>query len=97
MDNATIHIHGNSRVIEDMLWETIVDGFPLHVLVIYLPTRSTELNPLELIFHVLAMRVRSYRYRTAEPCDNAVLHKAVEVMNDMSYALILRCCAHCGY
>ncbi len=97
MDNATIHIHGNSRVIEDMLWETIVDGFPLHVLVIYLPTRSPELNPIELIFHILAMRIRSYRYRTAGPCDNAVLHKAAEVMNDMSYALILRCCAHCGY
>jgi hypothetical protein len=93
MDNATIHIHGNARVVEDMLWETI----PLHVLVIYLPTRSPALNPIKLIFHILAMRIRSFRYRTAGPCNNAVLHKAAEVMNDMTYALILRCCAHCGY
>ncbi len=97
MDNATIHSRGNARVIEDMLWETIVDGRPLHILVIYLPTRSPELNPIELVFHILAMRIRSFRYRTAGPCDNAVLHKAAQVMNEMSYALILRCCAHCGY
>jgi hypothetical protein len=90
MDNATIHIHGNARVVEDMLWETIIDGFPLHVLIIYLPTRSPELNLIELIFHILAMRIRSFWYRTAGPCDNAVLHKAAAVMNDMTYALILR-------
>jgi hypothetical protein len=90
MDNATIvHIHGNSRVIKDMLWETIVNGLPLHVLVIYLPTRSPELNPIKLIFHILAMRIRSYRYWTVGPCNNAILHKAAEVMNHMSYALIL--------
>jgi transposase len=76
-----IHIHGNSRVIKDMLWETMIDGYPLHVLVIYLPTRSPELNPIELIFHILAIRIHLYRYRTAGPCHNAVLHKAAQVMN----------------
>jgi hypothetical protein len=99
MDNATIHIHDNSRVIKDMMWETMVDvdGRPLHVLVIYLPTRSPELNPIELIFHILVMRICSYWYWTARPCDNAILHKAAQVMNKMSSALILCCCAHCGY
>jgi hypothetical protein len=75
MDNATIHIHGNSRIIKDILWETMV----------------------KLIFYILELRIRLYQYRTAGPCDNAVLHKAAQVMNEMSYALILRCCAHCGY
>jgi transposase len=98
MDNATIlHSRGNARVIKDMLWDTIINGCPLHILVIYLPTRSPELNPIKLVFHILAMRIRSFWYRTAGPCDNAVLHKASQVMNDMSYALILHCCAHCGY
>jgi transposase len=46
MDNAAIHSHGNARVIEDMLWETIVNGHPLHIIVIYLPTCSPELNPI---------------------------------------------------
>jgi transposase len=97
MDNARIHSLGNATVVEDMLWETIVDGRPLHILVLYLPTRSPELNPIELVFHILAFRVRSFRYRTDQTCDKAVLHKASQVMNDMDYALILRCCAHCGY
>jgi transposase len=97
MDNATIHSRGNARVIKDMLWETIINGRPLHILVIYLPTRSLELNPIELVFLILAMRIRLYRYWTARPCNNAVLHNAAEVMNDMLYALILRCCTHCGY
>jgi transposase len=97
MDNATIHIRGNARVIEDMLWETIVYCCPLHILVIYLPSRSPELNPIKLVFHILAMRIRSFWYRTAGPCNNAVLHKAAQVMNDMPYDLMLRCYAHCGY
>ena len=97
MDNARIHSMGNATVIEDMLWETIVDGRPLHILVLYLPTRSPELNPIELVFHILAFRIRSYKYRTAGPCDKAVLYKASQVMNEMSYDLILRCCCHCGY
>jgi transposase len=97
MDNAAIHYQRNATVIEDMLWETIVDGRPLHILVIQLPTRSPELNPIELVFHILARRIRSFRYRTARPCDKAVLHRAAQVMDDMTYALILRCCAHCGY
>jgi transposase len=90
-------MNGNARVIEDMLWETMVDGCSLHVLVIYLPTRSPDLNPIELIFHILVMTIRSYQYWTAGPCDNAVLHKAAQVMNEMSCNLILHCCAQCGY
>ncbi len=96
-DNAVIHSQGNATVVEDMLWETIVDGRPLHILVLYLPTRSPELNPIELVFHILAFRIRSYKYQTAGPCDKAVLYKASQVMNKMSYDLILCCCFHCGY
>jgi hypothetical protein len=60
MDNAAIHSQGNATVIEDMLWETIVDGCPLHILVIALPTRSPELNPIKLVFHILAFWIHSF-------------------------------------
>jgi hypothetical protein len=50
MENATIHTGGAADVVNDLLWDTIIDGLPLHVLVIYLPTRSPELNPIKLIF-----------------------------------------------
>jgi hypothetical protein len=80
-----------------MLWETIVDGHPLHILVLYLPTRSLELNPIEFVFHILAFWIHSYKYQTAAPCHKAVLYKAAQVMNEMSYNLILCCCCHCSY
>jgi transposase len=60
MDNAAIHSQGNATVSEDMLWETIIDGRPLHILVIFLPTRSPELNPIELVFHILAFWLCSF-------------------------------------
>jgi hypothetical protein len=75
MDNASIHYQNNSTVIEDMLWETIVDGLPLHILVLQLPTHSPELNPIALVFHILAMRICSFWYRSAGPVDKAVLHR----------------------
>jgi hypothetical protein len=96
-DNAVIHSQGNATVVEDMLWETIVDSRPLHILFISLPTRSPELNPIKLVFHILAVRIRSFQYWTAGPCDKAVLFRAAQVMDDMTYAFILCCCTHCGY
>jgi hypothetical protein len=97
MGNATIHSRGNARVIEDVLWEIIVDGHSLHILMIYLPSCSPELNPIELVFHILVMRIWWFWYRTAGPCNNAVLHTAAQVMNETPYDLILHCSAHCSY
>jgi transposase len=92
MDNASIHTGGEADIVEDLLWHT------MQVLVVFLPTRSPELNPIELIFHILARRIRSYRYRQfAGPCDKAVLDLACQVLDDMSLDLVNRCCTHCGY
>jgi transposase len=98
MDNAGIHTGRESEDLVDFFWETIVDGRPLHVLVIYLPTRSPELNPIELIFHIFSRRVRSYRmHHNAGPVDQAIIRYGSQVLEDLSYETILRCYAHCGY
>jgi hypothetical protein len=97
MDNTRIHTGGAAKNVANLLWETVIDGLPLHVLVIYLPTRSPELNPIELIFHILARRIRSYRYQLAGPSDQAVVKNAKRVLDEMSYELILKCYVHCGY
>jgi transposase len=92
MDNASIHMGGEADIVEDLLWHA------MQVLVIYLPTRSPELNPIELIFHILARRIRSFRYREmAGPCDKAVLDLSRRVLDDMTHDLVMRCCRHCGY
>jgi transposase len=97
LDNAAIHSGGDAGNVEDYLWDTVVDGRPLNVLVIFLPTRSPELNPIELVFHILARRIRSFRYRMAGPCDNAVVHQTTKVLDAVSYETVLKCYAHCGY
>jgi transposase len=98
MDNAAIHTGGDSDDLERFSWETVVGGRPLHILVIYLPTRSPELNPIELIFHIFSRRVTSYRLRhDAGPVDRAIIRYGTQVLNNISYETILRCFRHCGY
>jgi hypothetical protein len=86
--------------IRAFFWETIFEGRPLHILVIYLPTRSPELNPIELVFHIFAQRVISYRLRHDSPgggVDRAIIRFGTQVLNGISYETILKCCQHCGY
>ena len=97
MDNAKIHTCGEAETVEKLLWETVVDGRPLHILVVYLPTRSPELNPIELIFHILSRRIKRYRYDIGTDIDHAVVRLASEVLNTMSTGLIQKCVEHCGY
>ena len=97
MDNAKIHIYGTARTIEELLWETVVKGEPLRILIIYLPTRSPELNPIELIFHILSRRIRSFRYQTGigNIYDHAVVSTAIRVLEDISF--VKKTVEHCGY
>jgi hypothetical protein len=37
MDNAAIHTGAEADIVEDLLWDMVVDGRPLNVLVVYLP------------------------------------------------------------
>jgi hypothetical protein len=84
MDNAAVHTGHEAQDLEQWFWELIVEERPLHVLVIYLPTRSPELNPIELVFHIFSCRIRAYRIRrTNGPVDRAV-------------RTILNCYKHCG-
>jgi hypothetical protein len=38
LDNAVIHSGGDASNVKDYLWDKVVDGRPLNVLVIFLPT-----------------------------------------------------------
>ena len=97
MDNAPIHTGGAASSVEDFLWNQVVDGQPLRILVLFLPTRSPELNPIELIFHILSRRMRSYHYRTTGEVDETVDDRVKRVMNDLTRETIVNCCRHCGY
>ena len=98
LDNARIHTGGDATHLEELLWNFEVRGRPLHIYVVWLPTRSPELNPIEFIFHILASRIKRLRCNlSAGPVDNEVLKFAKMVMDNMSADVIARCYIHCGY
>ena len=62
MDNAAIHTGAEASIVVDLLWTVELDDEPLNVLVVPLPTRAPELNPIELVFHILARRLCLFCY-----------------------------------
>lgn len=49
-DNASIHKKGRNKDLADFLWQSPdLDGQPLNILMLPLPTWSPELNPIEFI------------------------------------------------
>jgi hypothetical protein len=80
-----------------MLWGTVVDRLPLHVLTVPLLARAPEPNPIELVFHVLAKRLWSYKYRTSQPEDATVPLQVGRILSELELEVVLNCCAHCGY
>lgn len=54
MDNAAIHNYKESADLEEILW----DNF--EIVIVFLPTRAPELNPIELLcWHTLVRRMQS--------------------------------------
>ena len=97
LDNAPIHGGAESRAFKDMLWNypNPNNGEPMNVAVLFLPTRSPELNPIELIFSVLASRLRQTRYCIA---GDANLPATVgQVLMEISPDIYRRMATHCGY
>jgi hypothetical protein len=59
--------------------------------------QAPELNPIELVFHILAHRIRSFWYPMAGPCDAAAVRQTARVLNDVALERIVTCSVHCGY
>ena len=96
IDNAAIHAGREAVIVENLLWDHQLSGVPLRVLTVCLPARSPELNPIELLFRVLARRIQSWQCRVAEQGPNAAVKPASKVLNEMSHDLVLSCFVHCG-
>ena len=52
LDNATIHFGGENTVLEEWLWNIF------GVFVLFLPPRSPEFNPIELLWNTLVARLK---------------------------------------
>lgn len=98
MDNWAGHRHAEAKQLEDMLWNYIgTDGHAMNIFVLYLPTRSPELNPIELIFQTLVRRIQMEFIQPRDVGTHAVAIFAGKVFREMSHELILKTMIHCGY
>ena len=91
-DNATIH-----NDVEELLWECC------RVLVIFLPTRTPEWNPKELIWAVLVKRMGNMPLTALHVVDNAyegtdssiVVKAASYVLDRMTFGEVCKHYSHC--
>jgi hypothetical protein len=97
MDNAQIHTAGKGECVEYYLWNALCDGVPLHVKIVYLPTRCPELNPIKSMFHLLTDIVRSFWYRLFRAIDREVMALIGRVFDDIKNDTIVKTYVHCGY
>ena len=96
IDNATIHEKGYNCDLAHFLWETPgLDGEPLNILLLPLPTRSPELNPIELIWHILVQRMRGVKRGMSG--NHMVARCAEIVLEGIDFDVVRRTYRHCGY
>ena len=94
-DNAALHEKGYNCDLGEWLWKVEgFDGKPLHILLLPLPTRSPELNLIELIWHTVVQRMRARKM--SDEGGHTIALNACDVMNDIEIDLVRRTYRHCG-
>lgn len=88
LDNAAIHDKGENEGIEDWLWDNH------RIAVMYLPTRSPELNPIELVWRSLVMKLRSTRIIDG---THAAADAAAAILAAMTHRSIKATYRECRY
>ena len=100
LDRASWHLGGYNTDIEDFCWNyQMEDGKQLKLLILFLPARSPELNPIELLWHNLVQQLKhKFSWKIAEYKQDAVAHAACDIMdNTFDHELVQKCYCHLGY
>ena len=91
LDNAAYHTGRGNNVIEEWLWDN--HG----ILLIFLPPRSPEWNPIELVWAILVRRLRTCDLRESREQYgvNASANKAADILEGITREEVLKCFRHC--
>jgi transposase len=89
MDNASIHMFKENEVLEEYLWEE--HG----IFLLTLPTRSPEMNPIELLWNTLVKRMKRF---FVEYSDCVPIHQmASRTMDSFRHEDVFLAFKKCGY
>ena len=88
LDNASIHRFGAARKFCDWLCTNH------HIFLLFLPTRSPELNPIEMIWNIHLQRLRMYR-REVEGFENNVLDILDHILDHITHDDVKKCYKKC--
>jgi hypothetical protein len=83
LDNAAIHTGKDNKYLEDFVWSNF------EVYILFLPTRSPEWNPQELVWQVMVKRMQNYPLRTLREVDShSPAYAANEVLGTIDHKLV---------
>ena len=91
LDNAAYHCGGENSKLDDWLWSRH------HIFLLFLPPRSPELNPIELVWNILVRRLKKVSLNSARNmgCD-AVAYAAHCILEQITHDEVRRLYKHCG-
>jgi hypothetical protein len=90
IDNASIHRYRESAVLEEILWEDY------KILLIFMPAQSPELNPIELLWHILVQRLRRVPLAGRHTSERNAL-AAKDIMDTFTHSEVESCYQKCNY
>ncbi len=90
IDNASIHRYHASAVLEEILWEDY------KILLIFMPARSPELNPIELMWNILVQRLRRVPLTGRHILERNAL-AAKDSMDTFAHSEVASCYQKCNY
>ena len=91
VDNASIHVSGENNDLDEFLWEEF------SILMLRLPTYSPELNPIELIWNLVVMRMRSFTLENNIDVGYTTRDLAICVMKKIRRKDVKKAYNRCGY
>ena len=96
LDNAPIHTGRDNEELAEWLWSRY------GVFLSFLPTRSPELNPIELVWSSLVAKMKAYpltilraNMRGRGCSTDASAHVAKEILDGMNHDLVRKMFRHC--
>ena len=92
LDNASIHNGGNNDNLEEWLYETF------GVLLLFLPARSPELNPIEQVWKILVNKLQRVPLSVMRSAgSHACAHAAIEILSTITHEEVEGCYRYCDY